>query len=181
MIIYKTTNLINGKIYVGQHFTSADDGYLGSGLVIKKAISKYGKQNFKREILEHVNEFNANEKETYWIDILDAINTGYNLTRHANGLNAAGRLKRSLGMRGKNNPFFGKKHPEEIIKKIVATRRKNGNLKCKEETKEKLSKVLKGRPPTYDMNGKSNPMYGKKHSKESKKKMSLSARNRKKN
>jgi len=48
MIIYKTTNLINNKIYVGKHNTSANDGYLGSGKLIKQAVKKYGKENIKR-------------------------------------------------------------------------------------------------------------------------------------
>ena len=52
--IYKTTNLINGKIYIGKrsHDNPEKDKYLGSGNVLKQAISKYGKQNFKKEILE---------------------------------------------------------------------------------------------------------------------------------
>lgn len=51
--IYKTTNSINGKIYIGAHQSdSFEDGYLGSGLHLKRAIKKYGKENFSREILE---------------------------------------------------------------------------------------------------------------------------------
>jgi len=51
-IIYKTTNLINGKIYVGQHKTDIkEDGYLGSGKLLRLAILKYGINNFIREIL----------------------------------------------------------------------------------------------------------------------------------
>jgi hypothetical protein len=51
--VYKTTNLINGKIYVGLHVTSnLDDTYLGSGSQLKSAIKKYGEENFKREYIK---------------------------------------------------------------------------------------------------------------------------------
>ena len=50
MIIYKTINLITGKIYIGQT-TKNDPKYFGSGIWIKKAIKKYGKENFIREVL----------------------------------------------------------------------------------------------------------------------------------
>jgi hypothetical protein len=51
-IIYKTTNLINQKFYIGAHSTNdINDGYLGSGFNLNDAFKKYGKQNFTREIL----------------------------------------------------------------------------------------------------------------------------------
>lgn len=50
-IIYKTTCIINGKIYVGQTI-SKDPHYLGSGTKITDAIKKYGRENFKRETLK---------------------------------------------------------------------------------------------------------------------------------
>ena len=49
--IYLTINLINGKKYIGKHYGELDDSYLGSGTILQKAINKYGKQNFKKEIL----------------------------------------------------------------------------------------------------------------------------------
>lgn len=53
-IIYKTTNLVNRKYYIGQHTTDVlDDGYLGSGVRFRAALKKYGKESFSREILAH--------------------------------------------------------------------------------------------------------------------------------
>jgi len=51
--IYKTTNLINGRYYYGMHSTNEmDDGYLGSGTYLRRAIKKHGNENFNREIIE---------------------------------------------------------------------------------------------------------------------------------
>lgn len=51
-ILYCTTNLINGKIYVGSHkTTNVDDEYLGSGTALRRAIQKYGRENFRKEVL----------------------------------------------------------------------------------------------------------------------------------
>ena len=64
-IIYKTTNLKNNKIYIGKHQTeNINDTYLGSGIALEKAIKRYSKQNFKKEILFVFNtETEMNEKE----------------------------------------------------------------------------------------------------------------------
>jgi hypothetical protein len=51
--LYKTTNLINNKYYYGMHSTyKLDDGYLGSGKILRYSIRKYGKENFGIEIIE---------------------------------------------------------------------------------------------------------------------------------
>lgn len=56
--VYKTTNTINNKNYLGIHQTENEgDGYLGSGVALKRAVKKYGKENFTREILSYHKSF----------------------------------------------------------------------------------------------------------------------------
>jgi len=65
--IYKITNNLNGKYYIGKHQTKdLNDGYMGSGKLIKLAIDKHGRSNFTKEILhvfDNESEMNAKEKE----------------------------------------------------------------------------------------------------------------------
>jgi group I intron endonuclease len=50
--VYCTTNIVNGKFYIGKHSSSnANDGYLGSGEILKRAIKKYGRENFTKDII----------------------------------------------------------------------------------------------------------------------------------
>ena len=69
--IYKTTNLINGKTYIGKHSSQniETDNYLGSGKILKKAIKKYGRENFIRQILYQFDSQNqALQKQIQIVD-----------------------------------------------------------------------------------------------------------------
>lgn len=85
MVIYKTTNLLNGKFYVGKDEKN-NPNYLGSGKILKLAIKKNGLEHFKKEILEYcVSSEELNEKEIYWINKLSATTLGYNITEGGTG------------------------------------------------------------------------------------------------
>lgn len=67
--VYKTTNLLNGKIYIGQHVPKKKSIYYGSGTLLKPALEKYGKNNFKVEVLQWCrNQEELNEAEVDWIN-----------------------------------------------------------------------------------------------------------------
>lgn len=108
MKIYKITNLVNKKIYIGQ--TSKDnEDYLGSGKLIKLAVKKYGKDNFRYEEIENcTSKKQLNEREIFWIshfrnkgEILYNISdggTGGNLGEQVNKLISLNRKGKRLGI-----------------------------------------------------------------------------------
>ena len=87
MQIYKITNLVNKKIYIGKDTTS-DKNYFGSGLLIKRSIEKFGIENFKKEILEEcITNEELCEKEKKWIKFFNSTNLdiGYNISNGGDG------------------------------------------------------------------------------------------------
>ena len=78
--VYITRNKINNKMYVG--ITNGNDkDYLGSGIRLKNAVKKYGKENFENSILEECESIELLEqRERFWISFFDSVNKGYNIS-----------------------------------------------------------------------------------------------------
>lgn len=116
-IIYQVCNTINGKIYIGAHATNnLNDGYMGSGTVIKKAIKKYGKDVFLNEVLYCFdNEVDMYAKEaTLVTENFCNQKTNYNMK--SGGI---GSIKHSIETKIKmseNHPYKNKKRPEHARK-----------------------------------------------------------------
>lgn len=87
--VYKTTNIINGKMYIGQHKSEKfDESYKGSGVILTKALEKYGKSNFKTQIIECCETAEElDDREVYWIARYNASEseTFYNVASGCNG------------------------------------------------------------------------------------------------
>lgn len=87
-LIYQTTNLVNGKIYIGKHETTdIEDDYFGSGKLIKAAINKYGLENFVKTILfelQNEEEMNLLEKCVVTQEFCDREDT-YNINVGGDG------------------------------------------------------------------------------------------------
>jgi group I intron endonuclease len=182
--VYVTTNIISGKQYVGDRSCNGDpykDQYLGSGLNIVKAIKKYKKENFKKEILEFFDSkqdaFDGQEKYINKFNTL--IPNGYNISP-LGGHNAMGCLseetkkKISESNKGKHykNGMYGKKMSEFAKAKIKKA--KTGTTLSK-ETKKKISESNKGKKHTEEYKKlMSEKLKGRKFSEETLKKMSNS-------
>jgi len=142
--IYKVTNNLNGKIYIGKHQTAnPTDGYYGSGKAIKSALKKHGKENFTKEVLyifETEAEMNAKEKELITEEFV-LREDNYN-----------------LGVGGEGGPHFkGKRHSPESRKKMatfgtVLTEKgrnkiaeSNKNRHISDKARQNMSEKAKGR------------------------------------
>lgn len=132
--IYKTTNKINGKSYIGMCSSEKRfSTYLGSGLLLKQAIKKYGKDAFVRTILEECDtDEDLRISEEKWINYYDAVNSPkfYNLME---------------GGRGGNTGFKDETSMSDIVKNTW-------DNYTEEEYKQRCSNMGK-----YDKHGDKNP------------------------
>lgn len=166
--IYKITNKITNKNYIGKskdiekriktHINSVSK----RKTTLYSAIQSYGWENFEWNIIELCSENELNDKEIYWINYYNSMSpNGYNMKNGGDG-----------GI------------TSEISLKIWERRRENGTDIMSEEQKEKIKsnsrvwtdeeKIKK----SEEMSGEKNPFYGKKHSEETKRKLSESHKNK---
>ena len=136
--IYKVTNKINGKVYIGQsvdigkrwrqHMTAKDDIYF------HKAIQKYGVENFQWEIIEKCKKKDLDERESYWIEYYDSYNKGYNCTKGGEGVSGGEDHPRWKGGVS-SDPEYNKQYYEANKEKRKEYYETNKN-KIKEKGKE---------------------------------------------
>ncbi len=179
--VYKTTNLINDKIYIGVHKTSdLNDNYLGSGVWLINAIKKYGKENFKKEILfvfnnedemfkkekEIVNESFIKDKNNYnltcggfgsWSHIDSSGENNPNYGNHE-PLSEEHKRKIGLGVKGEKNGMFGKTHNKKTREFLSKINSISWSEKFDSETVDKMkkstSKRFKGIPKSEEQKKK---------------------------
>lgn len=176
-VIYKWTNKVNGKSYIGQ--TINEEGRKKDHIngrykcYFHDAIKKYGLENFDYEVLEQIEESKLSEREIYWIKYFDTYNNGYNLTEGGEGTRGfsyklTDEQKKKISESHKGLiPWNKGKHgiySEETLKKIAA---RDHSLCWTDELRKKQSEKLKGKP---------SPNKGKVTSKETKKKISESVK-----
>lgn len=172
MIIYAHINKINGKSYIGQTY-STKNRWSGNGEQYRgctkfyNAIKKYGWDNFQHIILEYTTPELADKREQYYIKKFNSIENGYNLTTGGNSgrrLSPEARQAKKDWYKTHKNPNLGTKRTlEQCLMQSIRQR---------EYYKTHVSK-LKGRC------GELSSSWGRKHSEETKRKMSEKAKGKK--
>lgn len=176
--VYETKNLINNKTYIGTHITDyPNDNYLGSGIIITKAIKKYKSENFQKEILFIFNnpeDMFAKEKELVnkeWITKPDTYNIklggegGWDYV-NKNGLNIGvqfildnnlhkhqNRSSSGLATKKLKVGIFNPKYNE------IRSEWSKNSFKNKKHTKETKKQI--GLKNSFNQKGEKNSQYGK--------------------
>lgn len=188
-LVYKITNTVNNKIYIGRHRTeNIDDGYMGSGLIIKLAINKYGKEKFIKEILYNFDdeqEMITMEKTIIDVDFVNRCDT-YNIETGGDGswhsVNSTGRnysknrtewteeerkQRSNAGKKGMTLLREKMKTDEDFKKACIDKYRKSmqeyykthdGSFKGKQHTEETKNKI--GQSNSVHQRGIKNSQFG---------------------
>lgn len=204
--VYITTNLLNGKQYVGDHSANKlIDNYFGSGLYIGRALLENGKENFTREILEFFNNkeeaFNAQEK--YIMQYNTMVPNGYNIspkggmqtpdgcadetrkkisnTKLSQNLMMSDEQKKKISKKlaGRKKPPRSKEHSDNISKSKKEKKAAPWNKGLKKDTDERVKKYSESSGKSRK--GKPSNMSGKKHRPESIEKLKATLLNKKLN
>lgn len=177
--IYKITNKIDNKIYIGKHQTKdLNDGYMGSGKKLKRAINKYGIENFEKEILFQFDseiDMNAKEAELVTEEFCLREDT-YNLC--VGGQGGFSYINSNPELVAKRDTYENKSAGRIAANKILAKKYGSQNFTAKKlETDpvfrdEFRNKVSIGLKQKFEKDG--HHWSGKHHSEETKRKMSKS-------
>lgn len=161
-IIYKVTNKLNGKVYIGQTIRKLSerrnghikDSKSNSNLHFHNALRKYGIKQFVWEIIDTTrSRIELNKKECFYIKEYNSFDKryGYNMTYGGEGVkpNLVTREKQSKSHIGKSNPMKGKHYSKEIVEKYSKSHKGkpawNKGIPCRQETKEKLRQANLGK------------------------------------
>ena len=179
--IYKYTNKVNGKVYVGKTCTSLakrarrGEGYRGC-VYFWNAIQKYGWENFEPEILEEgLTPEEATIKEVEYIEKYNSADCefGYNIVKEVQGdFSDTTRIKLSERNKGENNPRWGCHISEEHRRKIIETNKK------RVYTDEMRANISRAQKKSY-AEGRVPPMLGRNHTQEAKYRVSKANKGRK--
>lgn len=144
--IYKITNTVNGKFYIGQHKSNTfEDAYCGSGIKLRCAMKHYGKNAFSKTVLESCRDAQQlDEREQFWIASLDATNPdiGYNIALGGRGSYFTEKTKKKI-----SKSLTGKHLSAEH--RLSISRGNKGHI-VTEDTRQKISKTLQGHSVSVD-------------------------------
>jgi group I intron endonuclease len=126
MVVYIIINLVNGKQYIGRDAHNKKS-YFGGGTAIKEAIKKYGKENFRKDILEYCdNKDHLLEREHYWLNY-------YNAAKDPNFYNMTNKSEKGWE-KGKERPERKGKRLSEETRKLISQNGKGKKKNSGEKT-----------------------------------------------
>ena len=192
--IYKITNKINNKIYIGQtikerpsdrfsqhRYSARHPEQDNSNSYLHKAMREYGVDNFIFEIIEEVPVEVLDERECFWISELNSlVPNGYNLTDGGEGTKGYSRpqsIEERLKRQQSNKKFY-EDNPEAIEQARERTKEFWQNEEYRQKVTEGVHKFYNEHPDLFS--GKNNPFYGKTHTEESRAKIKEAAKLKKK-